>query len=71
MHSFGDGITQYVRRNRIRKAEKLLGESDKKIAEIAELVGFPDYNYFTKVFKKETGFTPREYRRNFFCSNLE
>lgn len=71
MHSFGDGITQYIRRNRIRKAEKLLGESDRKIAEIAELVGFPDYNYFTKVFKKETGFTPREYRRNFFCSDLE
>lgn len=63
MHSFGDGITQYIRKNRIRRAEELLGQSDKKVAEIAELVGFSDYNYFTKVFKKETGFTPRDYRK--------
>ena len=62
-HGFGDGIAQHIRNLRIRKAEELLTETDKKISDIAEEVGISDYNYFTKVFKKAKGVTPREFRK--------
>lgn len=48
---------------RIKAAMQLLKSPDAVIREVAEAVGIPDYNYFTKVFKKRTGMTPSEYRR--------
>jgi two-component system response regulator YesN len=33
-----------------------------KISQIAEMVGYQDMKYFSKVFKKTTGITPQEYR---------
>lgn len=62
-HSYGTGIAQHIRDLRIERAKLLLEESDKKIGEIADLCGFTDYNYFTKVFKRATGLTPREHRK--------
>ncbi|MDR0449767.1 MAG: AraC family transcriptional regulator, partial [Treponema sp.] len=44
-------------------AEELLESGVKLISEIAEAVGISDYNYFTKVFKEETGITPSVFRR--------
>ena len=34
------------------------------MAKIAEMTGFSDQNYFTKIFKKITGQTPRQYKNN-------
>lgn len=62
-HIYGCGIAEHIRKLRIEKARKLLTETDKKISEVAEECGIPDYNYFTKVFKKWIGQTPREYRK--------
>ena len=36
--------------------------TDKSLLEIAGLVGFDDQSYFTKIFKKITGMTPRQYK---------
>lgn len=47
---------------RISEAESLLLCSDKRIAEIAEKVGFEDEKYFSRVFRKKTGLTPTQYR---------
>ncbi|MNY77182.1 DNA-binding transcriptional regulator AraC [compost metagenome] len=44
-------------------AKKLLGDSDYPVYEIAGQVGIPDYNYFTKAFKRETGVLPTVYRK--------
>lgn len=44
-------------------AQALLKDSDSPIREVASRVGIPDYNYFTKVFKKEVGKTPSAWRR--------
>ena len=63
--SYGRGIAEHIRALRIRRAQGLLSGEKEKIAEIAAQCGFPDYNYFTKVFKAYTGFTPRVYRKNF------
>ncbi len=63
-HNYGKGIAQYVRELRLEHAKKLLLGNNKKISDIAEECGFIDYNYFTKVFKKAEGITPREYKKN-------
>lgn len=62
-HGFGEGVAQHVCRLRIRKAEELLQKTELKISDISEAIGFSDYNYFTKIFKKIKGKTPRDYRK--------
>lgn len=53
--------TQYVTELRIGKARELLKTTDMSLSEISEAVGFNDYFYFIKKFKKETGVTPGKY----------
>ena len=59
---YGCGVEQMTRTMRVRKAKELLETTDEPVSEISYKVGYPDYNYFIKVFKKETGLTPRKYR---------
>lgn len=56
------GIAEYIRTLRLQQAQTLLKESDIPITEIAASVGFDDYNYFRRVFKKETGCSAKKYR---------
>src|SRR5699024_6198323 len=58
----GINFTTYVTGKRIDVAQDLLVRSSDPIYEISEQVGYNDVKYFTKVFKKETGFTPNRYR---------
>lgn len=58
----GESIHEYIERVRINKAEGLLKDNVLSITEVANLVGYIDNNYFTKVFKKNKGMTPSEYR---------
>ncbi|MDY3929959.1 MAG: PocR ligand-binding domain-containing protein [Clostridia bacterium] len=59
---YGMSIAKYIRQKRISIASKYISENGYTIAEAAQNVGFYDYNYFSKVFKKETGMTPTEYK---------
>ncbi len=52
----------YINRFRVEKASFYLKNSNDSITEIALKVGFDDSNYFSKIFKKYRGMTPREYR---------
>lgn len=54
-------FSAYVTRLRIEKAKELLRQGDRKIYEISEMVGYQTVQYFSKVFKKETGKTPGEF----------
>ncbi|OCN04505.1 hypothetical protein A4S06_02515 [Erysipelotrichaceae bacterium MTC7] len=54
-------FTEIVTELRIEKSKEMLNEN-KKIKEIALDLGFQSQNYFTKVFKKVTGVTPKEYK---------
>ena len=47
----------------MEKAKKLLKTTDKSSGEIAQEVGYKDPHYFSFVFKKTQGQSPREYRR--------
>lgn len=58
----GKTFIEYVNSLRISKAITLLRESDKPITEICYSTGFNDAAYFNKVFKKETGLSPKQYR---------
>lgn len=60
---FGLGIAEHIRSIRIHISKQLLGDTDIPIYEIADQVGIHDYNYFTKVFKRETGILPTLYRK--------
>lgn len=54
----------YVNHARIEKACERLSVSNDKIYEIGEQTGFENTNYFIRVFKKHTGYTPLDYRKN-------
>lgn len=42
------------------------GYTDREYVEIGNALGFSSQSYFIKVFRQETGFTPKEYRRHFY-----
>ncbi|GGO00773.1 helix-turn-helix domain-containing protein [Saccharibacillus kuerlensis] len=60
---FGENVFDYLANIRLERAKQLLLDSEMKIVRIAELVGYQDEKYFSRVFKKATGRTPNEFRR--------
>ena len=52
-----------IRGKRIAMAEQMIRTTAMQISEIAANVGFYDYNYFSKVFHRKFGCSPREYRK--------
>lgn len=61
--SAGESFVDYLSNIRVNKAKELLCCTLMQVSEIAYEVGYKDYRYFGKVFKKYTGLTPREYQR--------
>lgn len=59
----GDNFSKLLLKKRIKKTKELLEQTDLHIYEIAELTGYTDVKYFNRVFKKETGVTPIQYRK--------
>lgn len=60
---FGVTLSDFLGRIRINKAKTLLLNPQIRIAQIAEMIGYQDEKYFSKVFKKLEGITPNEYRK--------
>ena len=61
----GVNFLAYLTNIRMEQAKKLLLSSSLSIAEVSEQSGYADYRVFTKVFKKNEGITPSQYRRDF------
>lgn len=59
----GMSPSDFLRTLRMQRAEDLMVNSKLNFSQIAFSVGFSDPKYFTKCFKKETGMTPSEYRK--------
>ncbi|AOZ93088.1 response regulator transcription factor [Paenibacillus crassostreae] len=59
---YGYGIHEYVQKVRMDKAKELLLESNLKILEISEMLGYKDKNYFSKAFRNYYSISPTEYR---------
>lgn len=55
-------FVEYVTNKRMEQAKRLLRESDQSSAQIAATVGYKDAHYFSFVFKKTVGVSPRDWR---------
>lgn len=65
-HNWGVSPYQYLLQFRIQKSkELLLSNRDKPVREIAAAAGFQDFSHFVYTFRKMTGTTPNEFRRQF------
>ena len=58
----GSSFKEYLNMVRIEEAKRLLSNTDYSILDIAIAIGFDNQSYFSKVFKKYTGLTPKHYR---------
>ena len=59
----------YLAKRRIGKAIEHMKEDRVGLTEISFLVGYDDYTYFSRVFKKVTGISPREYKARLLAEN--
>lgn len=59
----GKSILQYITETRCQKAAELLYTTDMPVQDVGMYVGYPDNNYFVKVFKKCYQTTPSEYKK--------
>jgi len=59
---FSMTFVEYVTLQRMTAAKFMLANSDKSISTIGSGVGYQERRYFTKVFQKQTGMSPKEYR---------
>jgi len=58
----GEYFQDYVKRVRMVRAAELLRQTNLKVYEISNMIGIPNYRYFTDCFSKFYGVSPREYR---------
>ncbi|RXZ81352.1 response regulator [Paenibacillaceae bacterium] len=58
----GETINEYLTRLRVEEAKRLLRTTKLKVWEIAETLGYENHNYFSTLFKKQTGLKPQQYR---------
>ena len=61
----GENFIEYLTRIRIETAKTMLKDPNLSIKEIGVLSGYVDPNYFSRIFKKQTDMTPREYRERY------
>jgi Response regulator containing CheY-like receiver domain and AraC-type DNA-binding domain len=59
----GIGFSEYLMAVRIERAQHLLKNTDFKVYEISEKVGYKDATYFNKIFKREVGISPYKFRQ--------
>ncbi len=59
----GMTFTEHITKKRIEESKRLLANEKFSVIEVAEKVGYHDYFYFTKLFKKQTGISPSKYRK--------
>lgn len=58
-------LAAYLSGMKMQRAKYVLTSTDMTIAEVAELLGYKDVEYFSRLFKRRTGFSPSDYRRQF------
>jgi YesN/AraC family two-component response regulator len=58
----GITLTEYITRERMQRACRLLSTTNLQIQTVALHCGIMDVQYFSKLFKKHIGKTPKEYR---------
>ena len=59
---FGCTVNEYITTKRLERAKMLLSTTTDSSKKVAERCGFDNYTYFSRLFKKKNGMSPREYR---------
>lgn len=59
-------VSEFILSKRMEAAQNMLKFSDYTYAEISAILTFSSQSHFTRVFRKQTGYTPKEYRNKFF-----
>lgn len=62
----GETPNVYITKRKLEKAELTLVTTDLPIKSIADSLGYDDYSYFNRIFKKNAGVTPQQYRERHF-----
>ncbi|WP_274649624.1 AraC family transcriptional regulator [Paenibacillus humicola] len=65
---YGKSVFDLLHDIRIERAKRLLSDSDEKVIAVASMVGYDDPSFFSRLFVRHTGFSPREYRS---CRNVK
>lgn len=60
---FGASVADFIKERRLQKARMLLEQTRLPVNKIAALCGIPDYNYFSKQFKRAFGLSPTAFRK--------
>lgn len=60
----GFSTSSYILKVKLNKAKKMLHDTSISLGEVADVCGFYDLSYFSRVFKKEFGITPSQYQKN-------
>ncbi|MBP3965679.1 response regulator [Paenibacillus lignilyticus] len=61
----GIALSDYIMHARVEKSKSLLSDTDRKVSDIAEAVGYTNLSHFAKLFRKIVGIGPKEYRQKF------
>jgi YesN/AraC family two-component response regulator len=65
----GQSVIDYVNQKKVENSLLYLAATDMSMVEVAERVGIDDANYFSKLFKKYRGMTPRQYHMLMYSKN--
>ncbi|OOM80786.1 response regulator [Clostridium sp. BL-8] len=60
----GENFLEYATKAKMERAKVLLKRYDYKVYEVSDMLGYKEKAYFSKLFKKFTGFTPAEYKKS-------
>ena len=63
-------VSDYITKIRIETAKNMLNHSEYSYAQISSALAFSSQSHFTKVFRQKTGYTPREYRMQFYSQDI-
>ena len=67
-HQTGETPNAYITKRKLEKAELTLVTTNMAVNRIADCLGYDDYSYFNRIFKKNSGMTPQQYRKSHFKS---
>ena len=60
----GQGVATFIRNKQLEEARRLLSETKLSVSEVSSRCGFSDYNYFSRVFKKNFGYSAKSLSAN-------
>lgn len=59
----GKNFSEYLIDLRVARAKVLLTDTQISVTDVAAQVGYSDFKYFTRIFRRESGITPADYRK--------